>query len=126
MRTNASNKKYSDAYSLYLNGLSLSQVASEINVTRQCLYDAFKLRNYKMRSVKLRPVQFYNGLKFSLRPSGYFALTSNNRMLMHRFVWESVNGSIPKGYDIHHINEDKTDNRIENLECLPKGIHTSL
>ena len=43
---------------------------------------------------------------------------------MHRYVWENINGKIPFGFDIHHINNDKSDNRIENLECLPKSEHT--
>jgi hypothetical protein len=43
---------------------------------------------------------------------------------MHRYVWEKEKGKIPKGYDIHHINGKKYDNRIENLECLPKAEHT--
>jgi hypothetical protein len=43
---------------------------------------------------------------------------------MHRYVWENEKGKIPPGWDIHHINENKADNRIENLECLPKSEHT--
>lgn len=30
---------------------------------------------------------------------------------------------VPKGYDIHHINGDHHDNRIENLEVLSKAEH---
>ena|SRR6185312_1235662 len=42
--------------------------------------------------------------------------------LVHRFIWESVNGQIPSGMQINHINGVKTDNRIENLELVtPKG-----
>jgi hypothetical protein len=43
---------------------------------------------------------------------------------MHRYVWQKEKGPIPDGWDIHHINEVKGDNRIENLECLPKAEHT--
>ncbi len=35
---------------------------------------------------------------------------------MHRIVWEAFNGPIPDDLQINHINEVKTDNRIENLE----------
>ena len=50
----------------------------------------------------------------------------DNKVLLHRYLWECANGPIPKGYDIHHINEDIWDNRLENLECLPHSIHSKV
>jgi len=118
------DKKFEIAYAIYCNGHSLSQVANMIGVTRQGLFKAFRLRGLKMRSTEPAAVQYYDGQKFTIRNTGYYGLTTGNRMLMHRYVWEKEIGKIPDGWDIHHINEDKTDNRIENLECLPKAEHT--
>lgn len=36
----------------------------------------------------------------------------------HRLVWETFIGEIPEGYEINHISEDKTDNRLCNLNLL--------
>lgn len=36
----------------------------------------------------------------------------------HRFIWTAFNGEIEPGYDINHINHKKSDNRLENLECI--------
>lgn len=35
-----------------------------------------------------------------------------------RLVWTSFNGEIPEGMQVNHINEDKTDNRLENLNLM--------
>ena len=38
---------------------------------------------------------------------------------VHRIVLESVTGEpIPKGFEINHISEDKTENMISNLELV--------
>ena len=36
----------------------------------------------------------------------------------HRLVWIAAYGAIPKGMVVDHINNDKTDNRIRNLQLL--------
>ena len=118
------DKKYKKAYKLYKTGLSLSEVGGIIGVTRQCVYDAFKVRGFVLRTKNKRLVQYFDDKKFTLRNTGYYSLTVGNRMQMHRYVWEYYFGEIPDGYDIHHINENRSDNRIENLECLSKSEHT--
>lgn len=42
---------------------------------------------------------------------------------VHIAVWEAFNGEIPKGYDVHHKNGIKTDNRLENLELIDLHKH---
>lgn len=37
---------------------------------------------------------------------------------VHRIIWKLHHGDIPRGYEIDHINMDKSDNRIENLRLL--------
>lgn len=41
-----------------------------------------------------------------------------NQTLVHRFVWEQFNGPIPEDKNIDHINGDKHDNRLCNLQLL--------
>lgn len=44
----------------------------------------------------------------------------------HHLVWWQITGNIISEKEvIHHINENKRDNRFENLELLNKKVHTS-
>ena len=44
----------------------------------------------------------------------------------HRKVWEDVHGSkIPKGYAVHHIDKNTSNNNPNNLEIIPRGKHQS-
>ena len=42
---------------------------------------------------------------------------------LHRQIWEDRYGKIPKGYEIHHKDEDTTNNDITNLEILTNRQH---
>lgn len=51
--------------------------------------------------------------------SGYLCcrdLSFNSTSLIHRMMYQSKYGLIPKGYTINHINSNKLDNRLCNLE----------
>lgn len=39
---------------------------------------------------------------------------------VHRLVYETFNGKIPKGMEVNHINEKKDDNRLENLNLMTR------
>lgn len=44
---------------------------------------------------------------------------------VHRIIWIAQNGIIPTGMVVDHINNDKADNRIQNLQLLtPKDNST--
>jgi len=45
----------------------------------------------------------------------------------HVLVWEDHNNKIlPDKWCVHYINENKRDNRIENLEAMPISKHTKM
>ena len=62
------------------------------------------------------------------RTDGYIQITSGHYKgkLLHRLIYEEVYGSIPKGYAIHHIDGDKTNNNPGNLMLLSKSNHHKL
>ena len=57
--------------------------------------------------------------KGNLHASGYYYVgIDRKRYCVHRFIWECVNGVIDDDRVIDHINNNKTDNRIENLQLV--------
>lgn len=54
-----------------------------------------------------------------INKDGYYQITSrkegNNNKFLHRLIWETVWGKIPKNWVIHHIDGNKTNNCILNL-----------
>jgi hypothetical protein len=52
---------------------------------------------------------------------------SNGDVLKHRLVWEEYNRAVLLPWaHVHHKNENRQDNRIENLWAMMKGQHASL
>lgn len=42
---------------------------------------------------------------------------------LHRVVYETNYGPIPKGMHVHHVNNDRSDNNPENLEIMDPSGH---
>ncbi len=63
----------------------------------------------------------------SLGTDGYYSVWKDgNRVRVHVLVWEKENGTIPKGYHIHHIDFDKKNNDINNLRLMMASDHHKL
>lgn len=71
----------------------------------------------------MQKYQYFNGVKFTRDDKTGYYLNSTLRKRMHRYVWEYYNGEIPKGYQIHHKDKDKSNNDISNLEAVPVSEH---
>jgi hypothetical protein len=71
------------------------------------------------------------GVKRNLMSNGYVRVwcpghpvaQKDGYALEHRKVWFEAHGEIPAGHDIHHLNEDRADNRLENLELKSHRGH---
>lgn len=58
---------------------------------------------------------------------GYLRVTIDNKMCkVHRLVWETFNGTIPDGYSIHHLDENKQNNKLDNLALISNYEHNHL
>ena len=60
---------------------------------------------------------------------GYFQITTSgeyHRKELHRIIYESIWGKIPRGCVIHHIDGDKTNNCILNLQIMSAEHHSKL
>jgi hypothetical protein len=66
---------------------------------------------------------YFNGVKFTRDDKTGYYLNSTLLVRLHRYVWEYFNGVIPEGMQIHHIDCDKGNNDISNLELLKTTKH---
>lgn len=66
---------------------------------------------------------WFDGKRFTRDEKTGYYLNSSIRKRMHNYVWEYYNGEIPKGYEVHHIDHDRSNNDISNLELLTVSEH---
>lgn len=66
-------------------------------------------------------VQKFNGESFYL--CGFYYQRKGKRL--HRTVWEYHNGAIPSGYHVHHADENRSNNQIDNLRLVKAEKHLS-
>lgn len=72
-----------------------------------------------------RPTQLFNGMVYQLQPSDPRYFEGPKKERLHIAVWTFYNGKPPKKHHVHHINEDKHNNKIENLELKKASKHIS-
>lgn len=90
-------------------------------------------KNMKVSYEQNGKIAYFNGYKFTRDDRTHYYLSSHpiegKRKRLHVYVWEYFNGPIQKGYQIHHIDEDKSHNDIDNLRCISlhdhMGLHSS-
>ncbi len=76
------------------------------------------------RNGRAVPMQVFNGKEYRLYPGERYFSRGTKRL--HRVVWEFYNGKIPKGYAVHHKDENPANNEISNLELMEEHSHLSL
>ena len=75
--------------------------------------------------------KFFNGRKYFLEPKSnrWFRTTGGSKRLSHD-VWNYYHPNDPilkgDGYVIDHINEDSSDDRVENLRKMTNSKHNSM
>lgn len=110
---------------LYNDGFSCEDIAEMYEMSRQAVWERLKRNNVVMRKKKVLPFIIYGGIKFTPSENGYYRATRRDKHVsLHRYKYEKEIGKIPDGFDIHHIDNNKLNNDIKNLECLPKHEHT--
>lgn len=75
-------------------------------------------------------IAYYNGYRFTRDDKTGYYLSSvkigERRIRLHIYVYQCERGrDVPKGWSIHHIDENKAHNDINNLACIPQYHHSS-
>lgn len=88
-------------------------------------------KNFNISNLELKHRQKSFETEFGLsivHPNGYIQVISGKHrtQFLHRLIWEKHNGEIPKGYQIHHIDGNKLNNDISNLQLISAEEHTRL
>lgn len=63
--------------------------------------------------------QKFNGIIFRKKTDKHFGC----ELGLHRAVYSYYHGEIPAGYEVHHRNEDPTDNDVSNLQLKTHSEH---
>lgn len=70
-------------------------------------------------------IRYNKKLKGSVNSGGYLQLVTfnnakNKSYLVHRLVWNAFVGEIPVGFELDHIDRDRTNNALSNLRLVTR------
>ena len=69
-------------------------------------------------------INYYKKHKIWKDCKGYpLIYIAGKEIKLHVFIWEMVNGVKPKRHDIHHIDDNKGNYKLNNLELLTFSQH---
>ncbi len=73
---------------------------------------------------KLKQTKAWVGRMKSLVDRGY--VIDGQGRLVHRKICWKAHGPYPHSWVVHHIDEDKKNNKAENLIAMPRKLHDSM
>ena len=96
-------------YEGYYQARNLGRIRS---LDREVAYNDGRVRILKGKVMK--PVMDRGGyLRIHISKEG-----KTRTFLVHRLVWMAFNGEIQEDFEVNHIDEDKTNNKLENLNLM--------
>ena len=113
---------------LYLDGLSYEDISKKFKCANMTVYNYIKKSGIKTRSN--RESHIGKGKGWRVDDNGYVRCTrkwSNCNRFMHRIIMEKYLGrKLLSSEIIHHINFDKLDNKLENLQITTRAEHNKI
>lgn len=94
-------------------------------------HNFYSFRGYKVKAKDLKRGQAIRAFSASIPPDGHlrahgFVHNKAKHQYVARMVWECFHGKIEGDQILHHIDFDKLNNKLENLELLTNSSHNSL